>query len=397
MGRRSGLIGVGLLVLLIVFVGGVLSSHYMFNSEAANRPAPPATPIVSPTRSVTPTHTVAPQPTPTTIASATTQAMIPTSTVTAVTPTSTATAEETRTPRPRPLSTPANRDATTSPAAVIANYYNAVNQRRFDRAYSYIGGAFTDGTAEATFAKGYADTQSVTVVQLTPADYRLLTDKGLTLTCIGFKIVAHSKAGPSETYGGWYKVLRRTGPWSIDLALSHSDLNGQATIPTAKRCGRGLRVVGAALPASTVIMPAVTLTPGAVSLRNVATDTPLAAYPTNTSVPTQPFAMDLCTFEHFDQTNVRCLQSDSHISLISMDQAQLVWTDVIGHDSQGYDENPATISVLKRDGTGKWVVVGQGDIPPMGMATNNRVTITLDHALPHGKSNPGEVVASPIM
>ncbi len=251
MGQRALLAIIGILVVLVVFLGGVVGSRYVFNPIAANHPpatlTPSPPPTASATREPTLTATAAPRPTATTSASPTRPVATPIRRPT-MTPAPTAT----HTPRPRPSAATIGRDTVTNPADVVTHYYGAVNHRDFARAYGYITGAFKSQTAEHAFAAGYAETQSVTVARLVPASYRLLTDTGLTLTCVGFEIVAHSKAGPSEAYGGWYKTLRGTGPWSIDLALSYSTLNAPATVPSAKRCGRGLRVVGLAPVAPSV-------------------------------------------------------------------------------------------------------------------------------------------------
>ncbi len=88
-------------------------------------------------------------------------------------------------------------------------------------------------------------------------------------------------------------------------------------------------------------------------------------------------AVQLCTFAHFDQTHSRCLHQDRAVVLDQMENAQLVWLNYIGHDSLGDPDYAATFNILKRDGTGKWVVVGSGDISTQFGAVNGRVSESL--------------------
>ena len=240
MGQR-GLLGIiAVLVIIIAGMGGALGQRYIFAPAAAGKPliaTPTNAPTVTSASTPSLTDTAAPEPTRTPVQTSTPRPAV----------TVTSRPRATQTPQRRPSAAPVSQASADHPGSVIKSYYAAVNAHAYALAYRDVMGAFVTSTTEATFARGYADTASVDLGQVVPASYRLLTDNGLTLTCVGFQIITHSTTGPSATYGGWYKVLHRgSSPWAMDLALSHSQLGQPATVPSAHRCGRGLNVVGTA-------------------------------------------------------------------------------------------------------------------------------------------------------
>jgi len=271
--RRIGWIIPTLVALIVVVLIAIVSKSAQSQSHVAVPPPSTATHIPAAA-----THTIAPTPVNSRIASPT--ALIPTAipspakvpVVAATTPV------HLRTPATSPVvpvTTP-TRTAKNNPADVIRRYYNAINRTDYTRAYSYIVGTFTHTTSENTFAKDYADTRSVDLLQLSPANYRLTTSQGQTLTCVGFSIMAHHTARTSTEYGGWYKVMRVGNGWGMNIQLSHSIQGSAAIVPTAERCGRGLTVLhvvqGTAQLVQTPTIPTITPTSVAPS-----TSTPVSA------------------------------------------------------------------------------------------------------------------------
>jgi hypothetical protein len=97
----------------------------------------------------------------------------------------------------------------TDPAAALVSYYNAVNRREYERAYSYFEGAPNPQPALAPplaqFVQGYADTASVAL-----AVGKFTTDAGAgnIFAAVPVAITATHTNGGKETFSGCY-VLHR--------------------------------------------------------------------------------------------------------------------------------------------------------------------------------------------
>lgn len=136
---------------------------------------------------------------------------------------------------------PAVFDSTASAADTLLSFYNAVNRRDYTRAFSYI--TARDRRNYGKFARGYADTQAVTVTSLLPAPYLNGSNFHAT-TCLGFALLARHKDGHSVRYGGWYMLQSTTGQapnyggWRIVLDPSGTRINlgGQAVVPAMRQC-----------------------------------------------------------------------------------------------------------------------------------------------------------------
>lgn len=110
---------------------------------------------------------------------------------------------------------------------------------------------------------------------------------------------------------------------------------------------------------------------------------PATPTPKPTPVPVSP--LHICTFSHFDQTNVQCLQDDSSLSLTD-NTAVIVFPDATGISNDG-TSTPiyvSAINVLRQDGTGRWVVVATqnmdvGVVDNFGGPGIHRIFETVNH------------------
>ena len=271
---RRGLIGVVvILTALVIFVGGVVAERYVLEAQAGSMGRPmaesaavaPGSPTsidaVSPavTLSLTdapassptgPVATPSAMPTPTQVpptltATPTPTQVPPTPSPTPIPPTASPTASPTGTPLPASTAGLA-ADVAGDPASVVHGYFDAVNNRDYNRAFGYITGASATPANVDTMARGYRYTDSIDLLYAKAADYRLTTSDGHAVTCVGFSIRANSTSGTSVQFGGWYGVVLSPHGWLIDMTLSRSEPDKPPTIPTADRCGGGLPVVGVA-------------------------------------------------------------------------------------------------------------------------------------------------------
>ena len=100
----------------------------------------------------------------------------------------------------------------TDPAALIKSYYNAVNRKEYQRAYSYWETPGTSGTsappAYPQFVQGYADTASIALTLGKPNSQGAA---GSTFADVPTLIVARHTNGTNETFYGCYTV-RKTNP-----------------------------------------------------------------------------------------------------------------------------------------------------------------------------------------
>lgn len=111
----------------------------------------------------------------------------------------------------------------------------------------------------------------------------------------------------------------------------------------------------------------------------------LPATPTPMPTPVPVLPLHVCTFSHFDQTNVQCLQDDSSLSLTD-NTAVVVFPDATGISKDG-TSTPiyvSAINILRQDGTGRWVVVATqnmdvGVVDNFGGPGIHRIFETVNH------------------
>ena len=133
-------------------------------------------------------------------------------------------------------------DNRSDPASLVQSYYNAINRREFARAWSYYGDLKPASDLDS-FAKGFDDTQFVTVVV---GQAGVEGAAGSTFFSLPVAITAHRKDGTEAVFGGCY-TLRLANPqiqaddfrpMHIDRARLHASRGPmQESMPTD--CGGG--------------------------------------------------------------------------------------------------------------------------------------------------------------
>jgi hypothetical protein len=98
-------------------------------------------------------------------------------------------------------------DNRSDPASLVKSYYNAINRREFARAWSYYGD-LKPGSDIATFAKGFDDTESVTVIV---GQAGAEGAAGSTFFSLPVAITATRKDGTEAVFGGCF-TLRLANP-----------------------------------------------------------------------------------------------------------------------------------------------------------------------------------------
>jgi hypothetical protein len=101
---------------------------------------------------------------------------------------------------------PAYLDDRSTPEAVVASYYNAIERQEFARAYSYFGSG--SGPEYEGWKAGYAETRSVSV-----SFGRLATEgaAGSTYYSLPVRLDATNSDGSTAAFAGCY-VLRLAQP-----------------------------------------------------------------------------------------------------------------------------------------------------------------------------------------
>lgn len=112
----------------------------------------------------------------------------------------------------------------TDPVSLLASYYNAINLRDYDRAYSYLASE-SSGRTVTQFAQGFANTMSVDVFVRVP--YHAEGAAGSVYASIPALIIADTTDG-QEVYLGCFVMRRSNVPqgrdgtidanWQIDRA-----------------------------------------------------------------------------------------------------------------------------------------------------------------------------------
>lgn len=97
---------------------------------------------------------------------------------------------------------PSYRDDRSTPAAVVASYYNAVNRHEYARAYSYFNPT-NPPEPYARFKRGYGETVSVRVVT---GDATAEGAAGSTYFTLPVAIDALSRDGTHHQFAGCYTV-----------------------------------------------------------------------------------------------------------------------------------------------------------------------------------------------
>ncbi|MDQ6695312.1 MAG: hypothetical protein M3014_12990 [Chloroflexota bacterium] len=137
----------------------------------------------------------------------------------------------------------------TDPVAALVSFYNAINRKEYDRAYSYYQGSPNPDPALAgpldQWTKGYADTASVTL-----AAGKAVQDAGAGNIYASFPVVITSRHtnGSTQTFSGCYFMHRvNTGIsenrndelWSITAAkLTVAPANISVDQILAQTCSR---------------------------------------------------------------------------------------------------------------------------------------------------------------
>lgn len=138
-------------------------------------------------------------------------------------------------------------DNRSDPASLVKSYYNAINRREFARAWSYYGD-LKPGADLDMFARGFDDTESVTVVVGRPG---VEGAAGSTFFSLPVAITARRKDGTEAVFGGCY-TLRLANPqvqaadfrpMHIERALLHESPGPMPeSMPT--NCGGGSAAQG---------------------------------------------------------------------------------------------------------------------------------------------------------
>lgn len=84
-----------------------------------------------------------------------------------------------------------------SPVDLLASYYNAVNRKEYERAYSYWGAPPND---YESFAAGYADTASVQLIVQPPTN--ISPAAGSLYSAVPTVLIAHHHDGSVHTFAG---------------------------------------------------------------------------------------------------------------------------------------------------------------------------------------------------
>jgi hypothetical protein len=106
-----------------------------------------------------------------------------------------------------PDAPPAAVDESTAEAvSVVRNFYDAVNARDFERAWSLWREGGPAGQTKESFARGYADTASVRVEIGSPS--RIEGAAGSRYVTIPVRIVATTDAGTTREFEGTYTLRR---------------------------------------------------------------------------------------------------------------------------------------------------------------------------------------------
>jgi photosystem II stability/assembly factor-like uncharacterized protein len=121
-----------------------------------------------------------------------------------------------------------------APEAVIRAYYDAINQRSYRRAYSYL--APYGRPPYSPWAAGYNATVHVNITHLIDPGYRIRAI-GATYTCLGVQLLARHSDGTVLDFGGWYlmQALNRTA-WRIMLPGSNIIQGGVVHAPSRTTC-----------------------------------------------------------------------------------------------------------------------------------------------------------------
>jgi hypothetical protein len=125
---------------------------------------------------------------------------------------------------------------------------------------------------------------------------------------------------------------------------------------------------------------------------------PATPTPVPTPIPVSP--LHVCTFSHFDQTNVQCLQDDSSLSLTD-NTAVIVFPDATGLSNDGANTSKyvSGLNILRQDGTGQWVIVATqnmdvGVVDNFGGPGVHRIFETVSH-LDFNATGVGSALFSP--
>jgi len=125
---------------------------------------------------------------------------------------------------------------------------------------------------------------------------------------------------------------------------------------------------------------------------------PATPTPVPTPIPVSP--LHVCTFSHFDQTNVQCLQDDSSLSLTD-NTAVIVFPDATGLSNDGANtpKYVSGLNILRQDGTGQWVIVATqnmdvGVVDNFGGPGVHRIFETVSH-LDFNATGVGSALFSP--
>jgi hypothetical protein len=100
----------------------------------------------------------------------------------------------------------ADPESAQAAAAVIDTYYRAIASRDYDRAYSLWAGDGPSGQTREAFARGFAETASVTVATGTPSPIGAAA--GSRYVEIPVTVTAKTTAGRTQRFTGTYTLRR---------------------------------------------------------------------------------------------------------------------------------------------------------------------------------------------
>jgi len=226
------------------------------------RPSPTPPPPTSTAAAPTPTLTVPPQTTPSPAATGGNPTDVPTPAPSAIVPNVSAT--ETPPPGTSIGGTPAYVDDRTDGAAVIRSYYNAINRKEFDRAYSYWepGAAARQLPSYPQFKAGFANTTSV---QVTIGPVGTGVGAGQMYNSVPVALITTETNDTSAAFVGCYTLhlgnpaiqdLPPFQPWAIQSARITqlaAGANPIESLPTA--CSGTSSSPGMPTPAPTTYAP----------------------------------------------------------------------------------------------------------------------------------------------
>jgi hypothetical protein len=108
----------------------------------------------------------------------------------------------------------ARNPGTDAAAAVIRDYYQALNAGAFDRAHAlWADGGGASGQSAAQFAGGFADTASMDVRVIVPD--RVDTSTGVAYADVPVRVTATARDGSTREYSGRYTLRAEGDAWRI--------------------------------------------------------------------------------------------------------------------------------------------------------------------------------------